>query len=84
MKPPMRICERHKTRLVRFADNIIFCKQGSVHYSGAIHIPLAQLNDRLAELKQYRDSPVITQCRSGGRSAKTFDALKLAITWMAA
>jgi rhodanese-related sulfurtransferase len=48
------------------------------HIPGAIHIPLAQLNERLAELKQYKDSPVITQCRTGGRSAKAFDVLKLA------
>jgi rhodanese-related sulfurtransferase len=48
------------------------------HIPGAIHIPLAQLNDRLSELKQYKDSPVITQCRSGGRSAQAFDVLKSA------
>ena len=45
---------------------------------GAIHIPLAQLNDRLAELKQYKNSPVITQCRSGGRSAQALEVLKTA------
>ena len=48
------------------------------HIPGAIHIPLAQLNARLSELKQYKDSPVITQCRSGGRSAKALDVLKSA------
>ena len=48
------------------------------HIPGAIHIPLGQLNERLSELKQYKDSPVITQCRSGGRSAKAFDVLKTA------
>ena len=48
------------------------------HIPGAIHIPLAQLNDRLSELKPYKDSPVITQCRSGGRSAKALDVLKSA------
>jgi len=32
------------------------------HITGAIHIPLAQLNERLSELKQYKDNPVITQC----------------------
>lgn len=48
------------------------------HIPGAIHIPLAQLNERLAELKQYRDVPVITQCRTGGRSAQAFDVLKAA------
>jgi rhodanese-related sulfurtransferase len=48
------------------------------HIPGAIHIPLGQLNDRLSELKSYKDSPVITQCRSGGRSAKALDLLKSA------
>jgi rhodanese-related sulfurtransferase len=48
------------------------------HIPGAIHIPLAQLNERLPELKQYKDSPVITQCRSGGRSAKALNVLKVA------
>jgi len=48
------------------------------HIPGAIHIPLAQLSERLSELKQYKDSPVITQCRSGGRSAKAYDELKSA------
>lgn len=46
------------------------------HIAGAIHIPLAKLNERLAELKQYKNSPIITQCRSGGRSAKALDLLK--------
>jgi rhodanese-related sulfurtransferase len=45
------------------------------HIPGAIHIPLGQLNERLAELKQYKDSPVIAQCRSGKRSAKAADVL---------
>jgi rhodanese-related sulfurtransferase len=46
------------------------------HITGVIHIPLAQLKERLSELKQYKDSPVITQCRSGRRSAQAFDVLK--------
>ncbi len=48
------------------------------HIPGAIHIPLGQLNERLAELKQYKDTPVITQCKSGGRSAKALDVLTAA------
>ena len=48
------------------------------HIPGAIHIPLAQLNEHLLELKQYKDSPLITQCKAGGRSAKAVDVLKLA------
>lgn len=48
------------------------------HIPGAIHIPLGQLNERLPELKLYKDSTVITQCKSGGRSAKALDILKSA------
>ncbi|UOA08788.1 rhodanese-like domain-containing protein [Methylobacter sp. S3L5C] len=29
----------------------------------------------MAELKQYKDSPVITQCQTGGRSLQAFDVL---------
>jgi len=48
------------------------------HIAGAIHIPLKQLNGRLSELQQYKDTSIITQCRSGGRSAKALDVLKAA------
>ena len=48
------------------------------HIHGAIHIPLAQLNERLLELDPYKNSPVITQCRSGKRSEKAQQALRSA------
>jgi len=48
------------------------------HIPGAIHIPLGQLSERLTELKQYKDSPIIAQCRSGRRSAQASDVLKSA------
>ena len=47
----------------------------TVHIPGAIHIPLAQLNNRLSELQPYKNSGIITQCRSGARSAKALDIL---------
>lgn len=40
------------------------------HIFGAIHIPLAQIESRLGELAQYKNSTVIMQCHSGKRSAK--------------
>ncbi len=46
------------------------------HIAGAIHIPLSEVKNRVAELAQYKDSPVITQCRSGVRSAKAAEVLK--------
>ncbi len=48
------------------------------HIAGAIHIPLNQLNDHLSELQQYKDSTIITQCRSGKRSLKALELLKSA------
>ncbi|MDP3743989.1 MAG: rhodanese-like domain-containing protein [Methylotenera sp.] len=46
------------------------------HIAGAIHIPLAQVASRLAELAQHKDNTVIVQCRSGKRSAKAADLLQ--------
>lgn len=37
------------------------------HIDGAIHIPLAELPDRVGELP---DGPLVVTCRAGGRSAK--------------
>jgi len=48
------------------------------HIPGAIHIPLGQLNARLAELNRYKNSTIITQCRSGRRSAQALEVLKSA------
>lgn len=44
------------------------------HIPGAINIPLSQLKNRLAELNSYKNSAIITQCRTGRRSA---EALKI-------
>jgi rhodanese-related sulfurtransferase len=41
---------------------------------GSIHIPLAELEDRLDELN--KDQAYILQCRSGGRSASATQLLK--------
>lgn len=48
------------------------------HIPNAVHIPLSQLNERMPELDKYKSSAVITQCRSGRRSSKAAQMLKLA------
>jgi rhodanese-related sulfurtransferase len=50
------------------------------HIAGALHIPLAQLNARVSELQSYKDkdTTIITQCKSGGRSAQALELLKAA------
>jgi len=48
------------------------------HIPGAVHIPLRQLNERLPELNRFKSGTVITQCRSGKRSAQALEILKSA------
>jgi rhodanese-related sulfurtransferase len=48
------------------------------HIAGALHIPLNQLTERVSELQQHKDATIITQCKSGGRSAKALELLKTA------
>lgn len=48
------------------------------HIPGAIHIPIAQLNTKLNVLEEYKNTPVITQCKSGRRSAQAAVQLKAA------
>lgn len=48
------------------------------HILGALHIPLAQLGNRLAELAPYKNTPIITQCQRGGRSKNALAVLKAA------
>ena len=45
------------------------------HIDNAIHIPLNDIQNRLKELAKYQNQPVITQCRSGTRSARAADIL---------
>jgi rhodanese-related sulfurtransferase len=48
------------------------------HIAGAVHIPLKQLEARVPELQQYKNKTIITQCRSGKRSADALEVLKSA------
>lgn len=43
---------------------------------GAVHIPMGQLNQRIAEIP--RDRPIVCVCRSGARSGAVTDALNRA------
>ena len=37
---------------------------------GSTLIPLGELEDRLAEIREWKDRPVVVHCHKGGRSAK--------------
>jgi molybdopterin/thiamine biosynthesis adenylyltransferase/rhodanese-related sulfurtransferase len=43
---------------------------------GAQQIPLDQLEGRLAELRDWKDRPVVVMCHLGGRSAKACELLR--------
>lgn len=45
---------------------------------GALHIPLGGLKNRLSELEEHKDKPVIVGCRSGHRSGMACGQLKKA------
>jgi len=49
---------------------------GGGHIPEAIHIPIRQLPDRIAELNKHKDCPVIAYCRSGNRSNGAGSVLK--------
>jgi rhodanese-related sulfurtransferase len=46
------------------------------HIPEAIHIPLKQLPQRVAELNKYKELPIIAYCRSGNRSNSVGSILK--------
>jgi len=46
------------------------------HIPEALHIPLKQLPERIAELNKYKELPIITYCRSGNRSSSAGNVLK--------
>ncbi|MBW6475807.1 MAG: VTT domain-containing protein [Chromatiales bacterium] len=45
------------------------------HISGAIHIPLAELPTRMAELEEWRERPIAVICRTDRRSAEAVQQL---------
>ncbi|HYD34318.1 MAG TPA: rhodanese-like domain-containing protein [Methylophilaceae bacterium] len=46
------------------------------HITDARHIPLAQLETRIEELRKFKDKPVLVNCQAGMRSAKACNILK--------
>ena len=46
------------------------------HIAEAFHIPLANLKDRVVELKKYKNKPILLNCQSGMRSAKACAILR--------
>ena len=48
------------------------------HIADALHIPLANLEARLGELKKYKNKPILVNCQRGARAAKACDILRKA------
>lgn len=50
----------------------------SGHIADATHIPLANLEARIGELKKYQNKPILVNCQKGMRAAKACDILRKA------
>jgi len=48
------------------------------HIPDAVHIPVADLEARIGELKKYANKPVLVHCQSGVRSGKACEILRKA------
>ena len=48
------------------------------HIADATHIPLANLAERLGELKKYKNKAILVHCQRGTNSAKACDILRKA------
>ncbi len=48
------------------------------HIADAIHIPVSELENRVAELKKYKTKSVLVNCQRGARSAKACEILRKA------
>jgi rhodanese-related sulfurtransferase len=46
------------------------------HITEALHIPLGELESRLAELAKYKDKPLLVNCQGGVRSTSACGILK--------
>lgn len=45
------------------------------HISGAVLLPVHELQQRLAELEKYKEKTILAVCRTGRRSAKAVEIL---------
>jgi rhodanese-related sulfurtransferase len=46
------------------------------HIAGAKHIPAAELDARIGEIRRFKDKPLLVSCESGVRSAKACEVLR--------
>jgi len=61
------------TRLINHEDAIVLDVREDKEFAGghiinSLHIPMAEVQNKLAKLNKYKTSPVIVSCRSGARS----------------
>ena len=75
------VSPQEATRLINHEDARILdvrepseVKEGTLR--GAVTIPLGQLDDRLSELGEDQETPIICYCRSGARSAQACAKLR--------
>lgn len=48
-----------------------------VHIEDTLHIPMGQIPDRVAELEEYKQRPIVVHCHHGGRSLRVTQWLRV-------
>lgn len=61
------------TRLINHEDALVLDVREDKEFAGghiinSLHIPMAEVQNKLAKLNKYKTTPVIVSCRSGARS----------------
>jgi rhodanese-related sulfurtransferase len=76
-------CRSVKSRLdAQGTDDWLFldCREpdehATAHIAGARLIPMSQLQQRVAEIEEFRDRPLIVHCHHGGRSLRVASFLR--------
>lgn len=67
--------------LINRANAVVLDVRGAAefadgHIAGAKHIPAAELDARIGEIRKFKDRPLLVNCESGVRSAKACDMLR--------
>lgn len=70
-----RLMNQGSTLVLDVRDNAEFA---AGHLPRARHIPLAELEKRVAEIGKYKEKPVLVTCQTGVRSGRAIRLLKAA------
>lgn len=68
----------HGGRAPRIIDCRTPAERETASIAGSVHVPMADLSSRLAELRAWEDEPIVVYCHHGARSLRVTAALRQA------